>query len=251
MAASPSNIFAASVLQPVAMPDTARIDARILVPGTYVKGQVLGLTSNLVAANEVKTITVSGAPTGGSFILSFGGYNTAAIAWNANAAAVQAAFEALASVGAGNVVAGGGAFPGTPITLTFQGKLAAREMPNVTLYANSLTGGAAPTVASVNTTPGRTIGGVLKAYNDANADGSETAVALCAMDGVVDTFGFHAFGGGDLGTQMQLTAPVFIRGTFKTKELTGLDAAAVADLGRIVKGDVGSLSNDATWLLIA
>lgn len=249
MASAASNTFAAAILQPVAMPELARIDARPLAPGNYVKGTVLGMVSTLTAQNDVKTVTVGGTATGGTYILVLGAYQTTALAFNANNATIQAALEAMPNIGVGNVVVGGGALPGTPATLTFQGKLAAREIPSMTTI-NSLTG-TTPTIAVANTTPGRTVGGIMKPYNNSNTDGSQTAVAICQMDGIVDTFGNHIFGGGDLGTTGQMTAPVFVRGCFKTKELVGLDSAAVAELGRIIKGDVGSLTNDATWLLIA
>lgn len=52
---------------------------------------------------EVQTITITGKPTGGTFTLSFEGSQTAPIAYNANAAAVQSALTALGSIGAGNV----------------------------------------------------------------------------------------------------------------------------------------------------
>ncbi|WP_292980981.1 hypothetical protein [Mycobacterium sp.] len=51
------------------------------------------------------TLVTSAA--GGTFTLTFGGKTTTAIPWNANAATVQAALEALSSVGAGNVTVTG------------------------------------------------------------------------------------------------------------------------------------------------
>jgi hypothetical protein len=44
-------------------------------------------------ANEKQRITISGSPTGGSFTLSFDGQTTGAIAFNADAAAVQSALD--------------------------------------------------------------------------------------------------------------------------------------------------------------
>ncbi len=55
--------------------------------------------------------------TGGTFTLSlFGGTPTAAIAWNANAAAVKSALELLAEIGEVNVT--GGALP-TSVSIEF------------------------------------------------------------------------------------------------------------------------------------
>jgi hypothetical protein len=98
--------------------------------------------------SEVQTLTVNGTPTGGSFKLKFQGRTTAAIAYNANAAAIQAALEALPNIGAGNVaVAGTG-----PFTVTFQGNLAKKAVATMTLAVNALTGGTTPTVAIAKTT---------------------------------------------------------------------------------------------------
>lgn len=67
----------------------------------------------------VKTVTITGTPTGGTFTLSFGGQTTSGIAYNATAAAVQSALVALSSVGAGNATVSGSA--GGPYTVTFNG----------------------------------------------------------------------------------------------------------------------------------
>lgn len=104
-------------------------------------------------ANELQTVTVTGAPTGGSFTVSFGGQTTAPIAWNANAAAVLTALQALNTIGVGNIATGGGALPGTPVTVTFQNQLANNDQPLMTALG-SFTGGTAPAVAVTETTKG-------------------------------------------------------------------------------------------------
>ena len=53
------------------------------------------------------TVTLSGTPTGGTFTLSVSGQTTADIAYNATAAAVKSALEALPNVGAGNATVTG------------------------------------------------------------------------------------------------------------------------------------------------
>jgi hypothetical protein len=245
-----SRVYNNSGILPAIMPEEAKTDSVVFVPGTYAKGTVLGQFNTLTNAADLQTITITGGPTGGSFRLSFYNQVTAPIAFNANAAAVQAAMEALSSVGAGNVVGGGGALPGTPVTLTFQGDLANRWMPAILVYSNSLTGGAAPAVAIAHTTPGRSAAGAFAPYNDANADGTQVAKCIVEFDTEVDPFGNHRAGGGEWGQGTQKSAPVWIKGVFKTNELTGLDAAAVADLGRIMRGDVANLANSATLLWI-
>lgn len=103
--------------------------------------------------SEVQTITISGTPTGGTFTLTFRGQTTGNLAYNATAATVQAALEGLTSVGAGNVVIGGGPGPGTPYTATFAGQLAGTDVPQMTA-AHAFTGGTSPAIAVTTTTPG-------------------------------------------------------------------------------------------------
>ena len=107
--------------------------------------------------NEVQTLTITGTPTGGTFKLEYKGQRTAAIAYNAAAAAVQSALEALPSIGTGGVTGGGGALPGTPVTITFAGtNTAARAQPLITVVESALTGGTTPAAAVAETTPGVT-----------------------------------------------------------------------------------------------
>jgi len=113
-----------------------------------------GAPSN--GTSEVQTLTITGTPTGGTFKLQFRGQRTAAIAYNAAAAAVVAALEALPSVGAGGVTATGGALPGTAVVITFAGALAARAQPLITVVEAAFTGGTAPAAAVAETTPGVT-----------------------------------------------------------------------------------------------
>lgn len=101
--------------------------------------------------SEVQLVTISGVPTGGSFTLTFDGETTAAIAYNATAAAVQAALLALAAFRSGDVVVTGSA--GGPYTLTFGGDFIAEDVATLTATA-SLSGGTSPAVAITTPTPG-------------------------------------------------------------------------------------------------
>lgn len=109
--------------------------------------------------SEVQTITFGGTPTGGTFKLAFDGQTTAAISWSATNNTlrdnVDAALEALASVGTGGVTTAVGTMTagiGT-LTVTFAGNLANKAVPTITVADNSLTG-TAPTLAVAETTPG-------------------------------------------------------------------------------------------------
>src|SRR6202042_2954121 len=62
-----------------------------------------------VVANTTQTITIAGAPTGGTFLLVFNGVTTSpAISYSSTAATlqsrIQAALDGLTSIGAGNTL---------------------------------------------------------------------------------------------------------------------------------------------------
>ncbi|MGW1468561.1 hypothetical protein ACWCPT_29970 [Streptomyces sp. NPDC002308] len=103
--------------------------------------------------NEVQTATITGAPTGGTFTLTYNGQTTAAIAYNATAATVQAALIALSNLAPGDVVVTGNA--SGPYTLTFGGTLLGDNVVSLTATA-SLTGGTTPGVTMATTTAGGT-----------------------------------------------------------------------------------------------
>lgn len=94
--------------------------------------------------NEQQTITLSGVPTGGTFTLTFSGQTTSAIAYNASAATVDAALEALSNIGAGDVSVTGSA--GGPWTVEFTNALGASNQPAMTGDGASLTGGSGQTI---------------------------------------------------------------------------------------------------------
>ncbi|MBO0716572.1 MAG: hypothetical protein J2P55_04450 [Rhizobiales bacterium] len=92
---------------------------------------------------DVQTLSVSGSPTSGSFILSLGGNRSTAIAYNATAAQVQTALSTIA-----NATCSGGPLPGTPVTITFN-KPGAQS--TFVVAANGLTAGSSPAIAHTTT----------------------------------------------------------------------------------------------------
>lgn len=124
--------------------------ARILTSGVYLSG----------TTNEVQSLNQTGAPTGGSVKLGFQRDTqaplavTTSIAFNAAAATIQAALEALPNIGTGGVVCAGGPWGTAPVTVTFQNQMAGWNWPQITLNQNAFTGGAGPTVAISTTTQG-------------------------------------------------------------------------------------------------
>lgn len=109
----------------------------------------LGPAGLAADVNEVQTVTISGAPTGGTFTLTFEGQTTSPLAFNATAADVQAALEALSTIGTGNVTVSGAG----PYVVTFVGTLAAQNVALMTA-AHAFTGGTAPAIAVAETTAG-------------------------------------------------------------------------------------------------
>lgn len=107
----------------------------------------------LGGVNEQQTVTVTGAPTGGTFTLTYNGATTAPIAFGASAATVQAALELLPNIGSGQVSAAGGALPGTPVVVTFTGQLGKQNVNQMTA-AHAFTGGTTPAIAVTTTTAG-------------------------------------------------------------------------------------------------
>jgi hypothetical protein len=100
--------------------------------------------------NAVYTLTISGTPTGGTYRLRFDGEETSALAYNANAAAIQTALQALSTVGAGSLLVTGSG----PFTITAAGALAGRETVAVEVVAVLLTGGTTPTATVTRATKG-------------------------------------------------------------------------------------------------
>ncbi|MEU8136579.1 hypothetical protein [Streptodolium elevatio] len=104
-------------------------------------------------SSEQQQVAITGTPTGGTFTLTFDGETTSGIAYNATAANVKTALEALPNVEAGDITATGGALPGTPVVVTFGGSLSGTNVAQMTGSAASLTGGTTPAVV-VTTTAG-------------------------------------------------------------------------------------------------
>jgi hypothetical protein len=123
--------------------------------GKIIKGA--GAPAN--GTNEIQTITIGGTPTAGTFKLTLNGETTSAITWSATNATlvanIDAAIEALPSVGSGGVVTAVGtatAGIGT-FTVTFSGTNVAKRPVGAMTVASSLTG-TSPTLANAVTTAG-------------------------------------------------------------------------------------------------
>ena len=114
-----------------------------------IDGSMLGQAyedSEQLSTNEQVSLIKDGTVTGGTFTLSFGAQTTAAIAYNATAAAVQAALELLSTIGSGNVYCTGGPCPSTAVVIEFRYDLAQTDVGAITVGNGSITGGGTMTV---------------------------------------------------------------------------------------------------------
>lgn len=102
--------------------------------------------------DEIQTATITGTPTGGTFTLSFNNAVTSAIAFDAAAATVETALEALSNIGTGNVTVAGSA--GGPYTITFVNDLGNMNVASLVSDGALLTGGTTPDVAIAVTNEG-------------------------------------------------------------------------------------------------
>lgn len=184
--------------------------AKIAASGLY--GPYSGDTS------EVQKIAVDA--TGGTFTISFRGGTTAAIAFNATAAQVQAALELLAEVDHGDIVVTGG--PGnagatTPYLFTFGGQYAGTDVAAMTTAAGSLTGGAG--TAAVSTVTG-------------GAGGAVNEVQSLTVDASAGTYKL-AFGGYE-------TVGLAFNATAATVQAALIALPSIGAAGVAVTGGVGA-----------
>lgn len=98
---------------------------------------------------EVQTLTIDAS--GGTFTLNFDGETTGDLAYNIPVADLQAALEALPSIGAAQVTVTG--TPGTSYVITFGDKFAGFDVPLLIVDDSDLTGDT-PEAAVAETTPG-------------------------------------------------------------------------------------------------
>lgn len=102
--------------------------------------------------NHETTFTLTGAPTGGTFTLTYSSQTTAALPYNATAAQVQTALEALSNIDEGEVDVSGGPLLSAPIVVKYYGKLVG-VVTNPTVTP-SFTGGSTPTLTPTSSVTG-------------------------------------------------------------------------------------------------
>jgi hypothetical protein len=104
---------------------------------------------NPSATDEVQTVHINGSPTGGTFTLTFQGQTTAGIVYNASAADLKTALEALSNITAGDLTV---ILSGTTYTVTFGASVGGMDLAQKMGDASSVTGGAVPAVTTQEAT---------------------------------------------------------------------------------------------------
>jgi hypothetical protein len=143
--------------------------------------------------SEAFRIAINGHPTGGTFKITFGGQQTAAIPYNASGATVQAAMEALSTRSAGKVTVTNDDLPEYILYGEFRGTLAGTNQATPTATSVALTGGASPNVqiSGYNDGTPAVLGSpIVQAYFDQNFSvwwfntGTEAAPVWVSQDAV-------------------------------------------------------------------
>jgi hypothetical protein len=102
--------------------------------------------------SHVTVLTLTGAPTGGTFTLTYSAQTTASLPYNATAGQIQAALEALSNIGEGEVDVTGGPITSAPVSISWRGTLVGVvSNPTVT---PSFTGGTSPILTPTSGTVG-------------------------------------------------------------------------------------------------
>lgn len=130
------------------------IQGRDYVSGAslIIRGPDLGTSgysgSSTAHTNEVQVLTPTGTISGGTYTLALDGKTTSSIAYNANAATIQAALEALANVDTSDIVVTGGPLSSGAITFTFSGSNVKGCNVSQIVYTGSVTGGGSASMAT-------------------------------------------------------------------------------------------------------
>lgn len=155
---------------------TAVTSADVTLPDGLVvkigyKGLRYGQVLCKITGTATQTVTQGGTVSGGTYTLTavIGGVSgtTSALAYNASAATVQTALEALATLVPGDVTVTGSA---GALTITYAGSVGV--VPAMT-YASSLTG-TSPTITVAVTNAGTPIPGGYGPYDASATDGRQT-----------------------------------------------------------------------------
>jgi hypothetical protein len=191
----------------------------------YKKGMALGELTGTNSKQSLTPSTGANAITGGTYKLTFASQQTAAIAATANAQEIQAALQALSSIGNGNVYVTGGPLMSGDVFIEFVGAMGGAAQTAITVQSSLTSGGtAAVTVNATLQTGSAGTPGTYKAYQAGNTDGSGKVDAILAYDIQTDSSGnvmFSDTSGQVTGEFLQqyLDGLVYLHGFFNIADL--------------------------------
>lgn len=220
--------------EPLKRPDDSIMENIKLADATYLAGTLVG---ELVGVKEVQTLSTSGTVSGGTFTLTYGTDETSALDFDATAAEVRDALNALDSIGDGGVsVTGTLAGDNMAITFEFVG-----DATLLVADSTSITGGG--TIAVGATTAG-TAGtpGTYGKYDQDATSGVQYPTHILRYPYVVSSGLYYL---GDTASsewlQNSIYANAWVNGLFSCADLVGLDVSAVSALNaRLLQGDIDS-----------
>jgi len=204
--------------------------------GSFVfkQGSALGAVQ-VAAQSEVVTLSISGAPTGGTFtpVLNFDKpYVLPAQAFNVTLANFQAALIAAVPEFNGNITVTGTA--GTTYTCTFNNAFANQRIGGLWSVTNAFTGGTTPSAAWARTTRGSCGLAQLDLYSQASNNHVDAFLrydtTLTPGGGLVPS----GMAGSVPGLNQPYQPTVYIEGIFDPNDLVGVDANAYT-LGTLLK----------------
>lgn len=217
-------------------PDTLKrgtiSDFQVCTPDPNVMEFAMGgdVISSGAEVAEVQTITITGTPTGGTFVLSLDGETTAPIDFDATNSEIDSAIEALPNVATGGVTVTGSV--GGPFTATFSTDMG--NVPQMTADGSALTGGSSPAVNVATTTPGNNLTDVGYAAPEVGAEAVPNGVSL--------EFWTQAIEGGAFAAQLP-----YFHWVLPRAKLTPSDAWALSGENPLLPGFQGWSEQNANW----
>lgn len=202
-ACQPAHSLELARARPVRLP----VGGPVGVGGAYKGGTILGAVTGTTAANEVRTLTVSGSPTkmvgyltyvyGNGSIVTASTANTSGLPTSAQ---LQTLFDSIFGVGNTSV-----ALASNVYTVTFQNLLGNVRIGGNLTFTPTFTGGTSPSVAWATTTQGIAGTGQYDAYASGNSDGTQVPKCILVRDYMSDPVGGSMIAG---FTKYQPESPV-------------------------------------------
>jgi hypothetical protein len=230
-------------VQPALRPDLA-ISNPVRLPfggpynvgGPYPKGTVCGSVASATPANEVRTYTITGTPTGVKVGITFVSGDRVYTAETSNAASVvmtaadlQTALQTI--FGTGNVAVAKSALV---YTITFAGMLANTRIGGLLTFTPTFTAGTSPAGSMARTAAGSCGSGQYDVQADGASDGTQIAKAVLRRSYTSTPTGGNVT---EVGGATQPESPqAWFTGFFRAADVRNLTTTGLATFGKIFTG---------------